>query len=210
MKNTDLEKIYRDLPIEDIPWNVSTPPDALVDLVTSGKIKPCKAIDMGCGAGNYAIYLASLGFEMTGFDNSKSAIEIAKSNAKKKRVECDFRVADVLGMLVEVQETFDFVYDWHLLHQFYPKQRKPYCKNVYKILNSGGKYLSVCFSEKNQQFGGAGKYRTTSLGTRLYFSSEAELKRLFDNYFQIQELKIIEVPGKSGPHHSVYAFMTKE
>lgn len=209
MKNTDLEKIYKDLPPEEIPWNIETPPNVLVELVESGKIKPCKAIDMGCGAGHYAIFLANQGFHMTGVDNSTSAIHMAQTNAKKKGVECDFRVADVLGEFKEVPDTYDFVYDWHLLHQFYPEQRTAYCENVNKILNPGGQYLSVCFSEKNPQFGGKGKYRNTSLGTRLYFSSEAEIEALFRPYFYFEELKVIEVPGKKGPHLSVYAFMTK-
>jgi hypothetical protein len=53
----------------------------------------------------------------------------------------------------------------------------------------GGKYLSVCFSERNHHFGGTGKYRETPIGTILYFSSEEELKELFSAYFKIIEVK---------------------
>ena len=116
---------------------------------------------------------------------------------------------DVLENLKKIKETYDFVYDWLLLHHIYPNKRKDYCKNVHKILRPGGKYLSVCFSEDDPQFGGKGKYRETPLGTTLYFSSENELKDLFDQFFQIEELKTIETPGKSGPHLSIYVFMTK-
>ena len=70
MKYVDLDKIYREVPLDQIPWNIETPPDALVDLVQSGKIRPCEAIDLGCGVGNYAIYLASKGFDVTGIDSS--------------------------------------------------------------------------------------------------------------------------------------------
>ena len=52
---------------------------------------------MGCGAGNYAIYLASIGFDVTGVDLSPTAIKIAKENAKKKGVTSNFLIADVLG-----------------------------------------------------------------------------------------------------------------
>ena len=204
-----MEKAYRDRPLEKIPWNFEAPPDELVELIVKGRIKPCKAIDLGCGIGNYALYLAERGFEMTGVDSSPSAIEIAKENAKERNLECEFLVMDVLGSFDKFQGTFDFVYDWLLLHHIYPEKRNSYCENVNKILKAEGKYLSVCFSEEDRQFGGSGKYRKTSLGTTLYFSSEKELRDLFDPVFQIKGLKTIEVTGKSGPHLSLYAFMTK-
>ncbi|MDL1971532.1 MAG: class I SAM-dependent methyltransferase [Candidatus Desulfofervidaceae bacterium] len=210
MKRTEIDKIYRNMHPAEIPWNIETPPKALVELVESGKVKPCKTIDLGCGTGNYAIYLANIGFDVTGVDISPTAIKIAKENAKKKGVKINFLVADVLGDLDEVKETFDFAYDWELLHHIFPEKRKKYVENVYRILNARGKYLSVCFSEKDPQFGGSGKYRKTSLGTILYFSSEDELRDLFDPYFNIKELKTIEISGKFAPHLANYVFMEKK
>ena len=206
----DMDRIYKNMPLEKIPWNSETPPEALVELVESGKVKPCKAIDLGCGAGNYAIYLAGRGFEVIGIDNSPAAIRIAQENANKKGVTGTFLVADVLGDLDEVKETFDFAYDWELLHHIFPEKRKKYVENVRRILNPGGKYFSVCFHEKDPQFGGSGKYRKTSLGTILYFSSEDELRDLFEPYFFIEELKVIEISGKFAPHLVNYAFMEKK
>ena len=210
MKRTEIDKIYRNMHPAEIPWNIETPPKALVELVESGKVKTCKTIDLGCGTGNYAIYLANIGFDVTGVDISPTAIKIAKENAKKKGVKINFLVADVLGDLDEVKETFDFAYDWELLHHIFPEKRKKYVENVYRILNARGKYLSVCFSEKDPQFGGLGKYRKTPLGTILYFSSEDELRDLFDPYFNIKELKTIEISGKFAPHLANYVFMEKK
>ncbi|MCX9073107.1 MAG: class I SAM-dependent methyltransferase [Candidatus Methanoperedens sp.] len=210
MIQVEMDRIYKKIPLEEIPWNIETPPDALVELVDSGKVKPCKTIDLGCGTGNYAIYLASKGFDVTGIDISPAAINIAKENAKKKGVKERFLVADVLGDLDEVRETFDFAYDWELLHHIFPEKRKKYVENVYKILNPGGKYLSVCFSEKDPEFGGSGKYRETRLGTLLYFSSEDELRDLFKPYFNIKELKTIEVTAKSAYHLACYAFIERK
>jgi predicted RNA methylase len=55
MKQVDTDSIYKKMPLEEIPWNIETPAEALVNLVESGKVKPCKTLDLGCGAGNYAI-----------------------------------------------------------------------------------------------------------------------------------------------------------
>jgi len=205
-----MDEIYRTVPLEEIPWNMETPPEALVELVQSGRVRPCKAIDLGCGTGNYAIYLAGLGFEVTGIDISPTAIRIAEEHANKKGIQCNFLVADVLGTWVEVRGTFDFAYDWELLHHIFPEQRKRYVENVAKILNPGGKYLSVCFSERDPQFGGSGKYRETPLGTLLYFSSEDELRGLFEPHLNIRELRTIEVRGKAAPHLANYVFMERK
>lgn len=204
-----MEDIYKNTPLDKIPWNIESPPDALLSLSESGQISSCTTIDLGCGAGNYAIYLARRGFDVTGVDISPSAIKIARENAKKKGAKVNFLVADVLGNLGELKETFDFAYDWEVLHHIFPENRKKYVENVHQLLNPMGKYLSVCFSEKNSQFGGSGKYRKTPLGTTLYFSSEEELKDLFDPYFEIKELKTLEIVGKFAPHTALYAFMER-
>ncbi len=210
-KQVKAEEIYRNIPLEKIPWNNETPPDELVLLIENGNIKPCDVIDLGCGAGNYAVYLAGKGFNTTGVDISPTAIEIAKGNAKKNKVNCDFLVTNVLGDLGKViQKTFGFAYDWELLHHIFPQKRKKYLQNVQKILNPGAKYLSVCFNVKDPGFGGSGKYRKTQLGTVLYFSSEKELKKLFSSFFHVIEFRTLEIKGKSIPHIVNYAFMEKK
>ena len=205
-----MEKIYKNMAIDDIPWNFKTPPDVLENLVRTGKITPCKTIDLGCGTGNYAIYLAGEGFDVTAVDISSSAIKIAKNNASQKGIDCNFIVADILGDLKQIQSTFNFAYDWELLHHIFPSDREKYIRNVYRLLNPGGQYLSVCFSEENLQFGRVGKYRKTPLETVLYFSSENELRVLYESFFKVEELKTIEIKGKFSPHKAIYAFMMKE
>ena len=204
MKYVDIDRIYQTIPIDKIPWNSETPPGKLVELVESGKIRPCKTIDLGCGAGNYAIYLAKKGFEVTGVDSSQTAVKIATENAQKQGVRCKFIVADLLDDLHEVKETFDFGYDWDFLHHIFPEDREKYMKNVYNILKPGAQYLSVCFSEKDTQFGSMGKFRKTQIGTILYFSSESEIHDLFSHYFDIKELKTIEIDTKFIPHYVIY------
>jgi 2-polyprenyl-3-methyl-5-hydroxy-6-metoxy-1,4-benzoquinol methylase len=211
MEQIEMDEIYRNIPLDKIPWNIETPPDALVQLVVGGKVKPCNVIDLGCGAGNYAIYLAGVGFNVTGIDISSAAVKYAKENAEKKQVRCSFIVADVLDDLTKVvKKTFDFAYDWEVLHHIYPENRRNYVENVYKLLNPGGKYFSVCFNEKDLQFGGSGKYRKTQLGTVLYFSSEDELRNLFRSRFNIIEFKTMKIKGTTAPHIVNYAFMEKK
>jgi len=108
-----------------------------------------------------------------------------------------------------VDGTFNFAYDWSLLHHVFPEDRKQYVENVHRLLVPSGKYLSVCFSEKDSGFGGTGEFRTTSIGTVLYFSSEDELRDLFEPYFEITTLKTIQVEGKREPHLMNWVSMSK-
>ena len=111
--------------------------------------------------------------------------------------------------LHEIRGTFEFAYDWELLHHIFPEQREHYVRNVHRILRPGGKYLSVCFSKRDTQFGGSGKFRRTPLGTTLYFSSEEELRDLFRPFFTITELETREIPGKYAPHLAICSFLEK-
>ncbi|PWB71595.1 class I SAM-dependent methyltransferase [candidate division GN15 bacterium] len=202
-----MDHIYRDIPLPNIPWNVEQPPPLLVEAVESGKIKPCRAVDLGCGAGNYAVWLAGRGFDVTGIDISAKAIEHARKLATVKGVACRFVVLDLLGDLSNYRERFDFAYDWELLHHIFPEDRERYLRNVHRLLRPDGAYFSICFSETDPSFGGRNKYRKTNIGTTLYFSSEAELRELFEKCFTVSDLRTVEIPGKHGSHLVIAAWL---
>jgi SAM-dependent methyltransferase len=210
MIKDQMEHIYKNVPLDKIPWNLETIPKILKQLIESKKIGPCKSLEMGCGTGQYVIYLSKHGFQTTGIDISKTAVQYAMNSASEQRVGCHFFVSDVLGDLVEIKDTYDFVYDWELLHHIFPRDRKKYFNNVHRLLNSGGHYLSVSFSEMSPQFGGKGKYRKTPLDTVLYFSSEHEIEKLVEHQFNILELNTVEIQGKYAPHIAIYAFLKKK
>lgn len=210
MIKEQMERIYRDIPLDKIPWNIATPPEILVTAITANITKTCRAIELGCGAGNYVIHFSKMGYDCTGVDISENAIRIARSSALMAGANCKFIVADVTGDLSECHSTFDFVYDWELLHHIFPEDREKYIDNVDRLLNSNGRYLSVCFSEDSLSFGGSGKYRKTPLGTVLYFSSEKEIELLFEKRFVICDLKTMDITGKDVIHKAIYAFMKKK
>jgi SAM-dependent methyltransferase len=210
MIKEQMERIYRDIPLDKIPWNMATPPEMLVTAVTANMTKTCKGIEMGCGAGNYVIYFSKLGYDFTGADISENAIRMARDSALTAGADCKFIVADVTGDLSKWNSTFDLVYDWELLHHIFPEEREKYINNVHRLLNTDGRYLSVCFSEDSPQFGGSGKYRKTPLDTVLYFSSENEMELLFEKSFVICDLKTVDVKGKNVTHKAIYAFMKKK
>src|SRR5512147_2591515 len=86
------------------PWDRGARQE-LVALVESGRIQPGRALDLGCGVGANAIYLAQHGFEVTGVDFAKAAIEKARTRAREASVQVNF-IVDDLTNLRHVPETF--------------------------------------------------------------------------------------------------------
>ena len=107
------------------------------------------------------------------------------------------------------QKVFGLAYDWEVLHHIFPEERGVYIDNIRKMLEPGGIYLSVCFSEQDPDFGGEGKYRQTPINTTLYFSSEEEIRNLLVTDFTIKELRTVEIAGKYGPHMAVMTLAVK-
>jgi 2-polyprenyl-3-methyl-5-hydroxy-6-metoxy-1,4-benzoquinol methylase len=210
-----LEKTYEK---EGVVWTTKNPPKELVELVESEKIKPCNCLDIGCGEGFYSIYLAKKGFEVTAIDLSKNAIKFAKQNAEKEGVKINFISMDMFD-LEDLDEKFDFVFEWGILHGVAFENRKKYLGLIEKILNSKGKYFSCSFNIENPKFTGPGiRIRKIPggskaiVGTKLYFSSLDELKFLFSEYFQIIQCNMFErIVGKGEkPDKFNYLLMEKK
>jgi len=208
---SQMDAIYRDVAPERIPWNSATPPAALVEFVESGRVAPCHTVDLGCGAGNYAVWLALRGFQVTGIDLSPVALGMAERLAAEKGVGCRWLALDLTRPLETDALTagFDFAFDWEVLHHVFPEDRPVFAANVWRMLRPGGHYLSVCFSERDRTFEGEGRYRQTRLGTRLYFSAEDEVRALVEPLFRIESLETVQVEGKTGPHIVIRTIMTR-
>jgi cyclopropane fatty-acyl-phospholipid synthase-like methyltransferase len=205
------EKIYE----KGAVWTESEPPKELVDLIESGKIKPCRVLDVGCGEGFYAIYLASKGFDVVGIDISENAIKLAKENAVKHNVEIKFMPMDVAD-LDKINNKFDFIFEWAILHHIMPEQRQKYVENIKMVLNKEVKYLSTCFNDQNPDFGAKGKKlriipegAKMPAGSRLYFSSFEEIKELFEPHFSIIEAKMIKMTAGGKERIGNYFFMQR-
>lgn len=206
-----MDGIYGTMAPEAIPWNKPDPPAMLVEMVESGVVTPCAAVDLGCGAGNQAVWLASRGFRVTGMDVSAVALDLAARLAASRGVSCRFLQANLAADVPDgLDGSFDFAYDWEVLHHVFPEDRPRYATNVHRLLRPAARYLSVCFSEADAPaFGAEGKWCRTPIGTLLYLSSEEEIEALFAPLFRVDDLASVEIAGRHGTHHAVRALMTR-
>src|SRR5512133_724464 len=117
------------------PWEIG-PRQELVALVESHALRPGRAIDLGCGTGANAIFLAQHGFEVTGVDFASAAIEKARQRAAGAGVQVNFLVDDLTN-LSRVEGTFDFLLDYGVLDDLRPHQRGPYLQNILPLTHPG-------------------------------------------------------------------------
>lgn len=121
------------------PWDIG-PREELVALVESGRIQPCRAVDLGCGTGANAIYLAQHGFDVTGVDYALAAIDKARARSAEAGVRVAF-IVDDLTNLRHVSGPFDFLLDYGTLDDLRPPQRELYLRNLLPLTHSGSHYL---------------------------------------------------------------------
>lgn len=111
--------------------------EILVDQVEH--LTPGSALDIGCGTGGNAIWLAAHGWRVTAVDHSKVAIEKAKRLAIERGVDVDFIVAD--GSTFQPQGRYDLITCFYI--QMFPEQRASMLKQVSESLAHGGTFLFV-------------------------------------------------------------------
>lgn len=74
------------------------------------QLKPGRALDVACGTGRNALYLAELGWQVTAVDSSKVAIEILTERARELGVQVDARVADLeTGEFTIEPDSYDLI-----------------------------------------------------------------------------------------------------
>src|SRR5215831_6505283 len=99
----------------EAPWDIGKPDLNLIHTVTTTPIEACKALEIGCGTGDNAIWLAQQKFDVVAVDFSEIAIGNARRKADRAGVTCKFQLLDILQDEVE-GVPFRFVFDRGFLH----------------------------------------------------------------------------------------------
>ena len=149
------------------PWDIGRPQPAIARLAEAGTIEGA-VLDVGCGTGENALYLASRGLDVVGVDAAPTAIERARAKAVERDVPVEFLVADALA-LGALGRTFDVAIDCGLFHTFSDPDRVRFERSLHARLRAGGRYFLLCFNE--HQPGQAGPRRVTGREIRETFAS---------------------------------------
>lgn len=126
-----------------VPWaNMATHP-AFAKWLTEFPLDGTNetALVVGCGMGDDAIELEALGFQVTAFDVSKTAIDFC--NERFPNSKTDFIAADLLQDQPQWQDKFDFVLEIYTVQALPPKFEGQLIKAISNFVAPGGQLLVV-------------------------------------------------------------------
>ncbi len=161
------EFIYRIVQLFNVPISrVFGSHDELQELILSVARPPGHALDLGCGDGRDAIFLAKSGFDVTAVDFSPTAIKLARKNGREAGVSVNF-VQDDVTKLRHVEGTYDLVIDIGAFNDLAQDARGLYMDNVLPLTRIGSRYFLMCFEKKLEP---------------------EEIDRRFGDYFNVESL----------------------
>jgi SAM-dependent methyltransferase len=166
-------------------YSSAEPHKLLVEIADRIK-KPAKALDLACGIGRNAIYLAEKGWQVTAVDNSSVGIEIAKQRAAEKAVEIDFRVADLEELGKSEFAIEENAYD--LICDFYYLQRDLFAPMKIGI-KTGGIIISTIHIYGDAEEAGE------------FLLKEGELREFFHDFEILHYHETFLTDDDAGEHH---------
>jgi SAM-dependent methyltransferase len=140
---------YRDGPA---PWDIGQPQPAIARLAAEGGFTGV-VLDVGCGTGENALHLASLGLPVLGLDVAQTALTLAREKAEARGISAEFVAADALR-LRRLGRTFETVLDCGLFHTFDDEdERRDYVANLASVTERGATLHVLCFSDLDRDTG---------------------------------------------------------
>ena len=142
-------------------WDTGiTPPEVVAQIEGDDRLQPGSALELGCGTGTTAIYLARHGWDATGVDYVGSAIVTARRKARAAGVRAAFVRGDVTTLAeLGVRGPFDFVLDIGCFHGIPAERRPAYAGGVAAVTQPGATLLMFAFGRPGAcgflRFGGA-------------------------------------------------------
>ncbi len=129
------------------PWEAG-PRSELARLVTSGRVPPGRAIDLGCGSGANSIFLAAHGFDVTGVDYSPVGLEKAR-RATPASLSISWVAGDLTATSIPgVTGTFDLLVDYSVLDDMRGPAQDAMAATVHRLSHPGSVFVMWCFYDE--------------------------------------------------------------
>ncbi len=128
------------------PWDIGRPQPAIVRLASQGGFAGA-VLDAGCGTGENALLIASLGLAVLGVDVAETALAMARKKAGDRGIEVHFAAADAFH-LERLGRRFETVLDCGLFHTFDADERPAYAASLASVTEHDGTLYVVCFSNQ--------------------------------------------------------------
>ena len=176
-------RLYRRAPsVESLPWHREQPP-ALLERAVAERTRRGRALDLGCGQGINAVYLAQQCFSVAAVDFVPAAVAAARTRAEQAGVEVDLHEGDVVEY--QAPSAFDVVLDSGCLHHLPSGKVGAYRKRLDQWLAPGGDYVLVHFAHRPRAFWMPMGPRHITRDEAVAFFAPLELKAYDETHFDV-------------------------
>jgi SAM-dependent methyltransferase len=140
------------------PWDSGVSPPELVAAVEGpAALVPGRALDLGCGTGTNAVYLARHGWEVTAVDAVGRALRAARRKAEAAGVSPQFVQGDVTRLAeLGVGGGYQLLFDLGCFHGLPTDHRDAYASGVTAAAAPGAAFLLFGFAEGAMRLGPRG------------------------------------------------------
>lgn len=132
------------------PWDSGLPSAELVRVLDQQRPPPGRALELGCGTGTNAVYLARRGFDVTAIDLSEVALEQARRRAAAAHLRITFQAVDLVDW--HPGRTFDLVFDRGCYHCVRRTNPSGYLAALARATHAGSRCL-LLVGNANEQTG---------------------------------------------------------
>lgn len=180
------------------PFFVASPDESLASWVRDGLVRSGRALDLGCGHGRNAVFMASHGFSVEAVDYSQAAIEWARERVKETGTTVQLCHQSVFDLDIR-SGSYDLVYDSGCFHHLPPHRRQRYVELVVDALKPGGWFGLTCFRPE----GGSGYsdeevYANRSMRGGMGYSEE-RLREIWSQGLQVRVMRqMVQTEAGSG------------
>ena len=170
------------------PWDSDEVPAPLSGLVEGeGGLPPGRALDIGCGTGMQAVYLARHGWQVTAVDAVGRALQRARARGEEAGVNVDWRGHDAAQLLeLGLDPGFSLVHDRGCFHGMRDSDREGYAHGATELAGPGATFLLMAFAPNRKPVGPAG-------------ASEEELRDRFGESWELVEATPVTERPSKGP-----------
>jgi 2-polyprenyl-3-methyl-5-hydroxy-6-metoxy-1,4-benzoquinol methylase len=180
-----------EMPLDELPWEIKEAPQELRAYVEANSVPGGKALDAGCGTGNFSVYLARNGYQVVGVDYSEKALAIARENNKQQRLRITYIRADLTELAGALpDERFDLILDYKVAHHLTAENLATYAAQCTAILKDGGRILLICYSDKDIDAAGRSS-ATGQFGNEMFYRSADEIREFYKGLKEVEHEEVM-------------------
>lgn len=172
-----------------MPWDSGLPSSELQRVLREYNVQPGRAIELGCGTGTNAIWLAQQAFDVTAVDIAENALKLARPKAEATGVNVNWINANVQNFGAGLQP-FDFIFDRGCYHCCRRTDLQGFLQTLRNITRPGTKMLVLC--------GNANEESESRIPRVTEGELRSELGGFFD-FIHIEAMHFEDAGGVQGP-----------